>query len=294
MLEEINRFLRTRQSPNTAICYGHILHRLCEFLDGRSVTFHDLDEDTFLSFLDSQPWSATTRHMALQIVKVFLRWKFGDHQLLRMKSKRPKTHPQRTITQEQFNTLMEYFNTMSAKGCRDLAVVMVMAETGLRATEICTLQMKDLFLDQRYLVALGKGSRWKLCRLSRDTVNILGLWLAYRREMGPTATTVFVSIRGKKRNQPMHRYGLLTNFRRISKKVGFYFTPHVFRRLMATRMLDLGATEEAVKQQGDWRSDRDFRRYIQTYRLREIEPYSPVTSFFRGDDEGDDKKPNTY
>lgn len=290
MLEEVNRFLRTRPSPNTAICYGHILHRLCEFLDRSNLTFQDLNEEAFLTFLVSQPWSATTRHMALQIVKIFLRWKFGDHQLLRMKSKRPKTHPQRTITQEQFNILMGHFDTMSPKGCRDLAIVMVLGETGLRATEICTLQMKDLFLDQRYLVALGKGSRWKVCRLSKDTVNILGLWLSHRREMETNATTVFVSVRGKKRNQPMHRFGLLSNFRHLSDKVGFYFTPHVFRRLMATRMLDLGATEEAVKQQGDWHSDRDFKRYIQTYRLREIEPYSPVTSFFRGDDEAGNKK----
>jgi integrase len=80
--------------------------------------------------------------------------------------------------------------------------------------------------------------------------DILGR-LAYWRELRTDATTVFISVHGKKRNQPMHRFGFLSNFRHISEKVGFYFTPHVFRRLMATRMLDLGATEEAVKQQGD-------------------------------------------
>lgn len=287
---EIERFLNTRQSPNTRICYAHILNRLCDFLIHHSLSFQDLNEETFTEFLDIQPWNATSRYLALQVTKAFLRWKFGDNALLKMKSKRPKPHPQLTMTQEQFNILMGHFNTMSPKGCRDLAMVMVLAETGLRASEVCNLEMKDLFLDQRYLVVLGKGSRWKLCRLSKETVNILNLWLGYRRDLGTNAKTVFVSVRGKKRNMPMDRFGLLTTFRRISSEVGFYFTPHVFRRLMATRMLELGATEEAVKQQGDWRSDRDFRRYIQTYRLREIEPYSPVSSFFRGDDEQGKKK----
>jgi integrase len=168
-------------------------------------------------------------------------------------------------------------------------MVMVMAETGLRASEICSLQMKNLFLEQRYLVVLGKGERWKLCRLSKNTANIVGLWLAHRRKTETDAETVFVSLRGRRHKKPMHRFGLLSNCRHISEKVGFYFTPHVFRRLMATRMLELGATEEAVKQQGDWRSDRDFRRYIQTYRLREIEPYSPITSFFCWDDEDENE-----
>ena len=106
MSGEVERFLNTRQSPRTKECYGYILNRLCDFLNHCDTSFQDLSEEVFSKFLDTQPWNATSRYLALQVTKAFLRWKFGDHPLLKLTGKRPKPHPQLTMTQEQFNILM--------------------------------------------------------------------------------------------------------------------------------------------------------------------------------------------
>lgn len=283
MHTEVRKFLSTCKSPRTAESYSHVLRRLVDWLSASGLTFQDITQKLFKSFLDSQPWKYTSRYYAFTVTRAFLRWKFGDdHPLADMRMKRPKAKPQTTITQQQFNLLLEFFNTMTPIGSRDLALFALIAETGLRASEVCNLKMQDLHLDALSLIALDKGGEWKVCKFSPLVASYLAAWLAYRSGIAkPETDTVFCSVERKKKGLPTNRFGLLSRCREISRKLGFKFTPHVFRRFMATRLQELGASNTAVMKQGGWKSEQEFRKYIQTYQLQDVTPFSPVMDYFR-------------
>lgn len=286
MHTEVRKFLNTCKSPRTADSYSSILRRLVDWLSARSITFSDITPDLFKEFMNSQPWQAVSRYLAYNVTRAFLRWKFGEeHPLSKFRMKRPKSKPQTTITQDQFNVLLEFFNTMTPIGSRDLALFALISETGLRASEVCNLKMRDLHLDALSLIALDKGGEWKVCKFSPLVASYLTAWLAHRSSIAkPETDTVFCSVERKKKGLPPNRFGLLSRCREISRKVGFKFTPHVFRRFMATRLQELGASNTAVMKQGGWKSEVEFRKYIRTYQLQDVTPFSPVMDYFKKKD----------
>lgn len=283
MHAQVAQFLKTCKSPRTADGYESILRRLADFLDSRALQYHHITPDLFTEFLnENTQWKAVSRYLAYNVTRAFMRWMFGeDHPLARMRMKRPKSKPQTVITQDQFNRLLEFFDTMSPIGARDLALFAVAAETGLRATALCNIKMQDVHLDSLTIIALDKGEQWVACKISPVVASYVAAWLAHRPGIArPDTDTLFCSIEGKKRGLPQHRFGLLSRCREISKKLGFKFTPHVFRRFMATRFLELGGPDSAAMRQGGWKSVEEFRKYIRSYQLPDVTPYSPVTNYF--------------
>lgn len=284
MHTEVDRFLKTCKSPRTADSYKIVLRKLADWLSARSEEYASLNPESFDLFLNSQSqWKAVSRYFAYNVVRAFLRWKFGeDHALSKMRMKRPKSKPQNVINQTQFNRLLEHFNTMTPIGARDLALFSLMAETGMRASEICGLKMRDMHIESLSLLVLDKGGEWKMCKFSPLVASYLVAWLAHRSEIAlPETDTVFCSVQKKKRGQPTNRFGLLSRCREISRKVGFQFTPHFFRRFMATRMLELGASNTAAMRQGGWKSESEFKKYIATYAMQDVTPFSAVVQYFK-------------
>lgn len=287
MMQEVERFLRTCKSPNTAAGYRLVLARLVEWLSVRSLAFTDLTPALFEEFLNDQhQWKAVSKHLAFNVTRSFLRWQYGEeHALSKVRRKRPKSKPQPTITQAQFERLLEFFNTMTPIGARDLALFSLAAETGLRATALCNLKMADLHLESLSLIALDKGAdggEWRICKFSAPVASYLAAWLAHRQTIAlPDTDTVFCSVYGIKKGKPNHRFGLLSRCREISEKVGFKFTPHVFRRFMATRMLQLKASTIATMRQGGWKDEKEFRKYITTYQLDDMTDYSAVVDYLK-------------
>ena len=287
MLQQVEKFLKTCRSPRTAEGYKNVLERLVVWLSSQSLTFAQLTPELFTEFLNSQTsWGAVSRYLAYNVTRAFLRWQIGEvHPLSGLRMKRPKPKPQPVITQDQFDKLLVFFDQTTPIGSRDLSLFAVAAETGLRASALCNAKLRDLHLESLSLVALDKGmngGEWRICKISPITANFLAVWLGHRAQIAaPSTDTIFCSVYGVKKGLPNNRFGLLSRCREISEKVGFKFTPHVFRRFMATRMLELRASNTAVMKQGGWTSETEFRKYIQTYQLQDMEPYSPVTEFFK-------------
>lgn len=287
MIQQVNSFVKTCKSPRTAEGYQHVLVKLTEWLSHRGESFAQLTPEAFEQFLNSNPqWRAVSRHLAFNVTRAFLRWAIGeDHPLASVRKKKPKAKPQPTITQPQFEKLLEFFDTMTPIGSRDLALFALAAETGLRASALCNLKLRDLHLDSLTLVALDKGrdgGDWRMCKFSPPVANFLYAWLAHREKIAkPETDTVFCSVYGVKKGLPNNRFGLLSRCREISRKVGFRFTPHVFRRFMATQMLELQASTIATMRQGGWTDEKEFRKYIQTYQLRDVSDYSAVVEYLK-------------
>ena len=83
---------------------------------------------------------------------------------------------------------------------------------GLRSCEILALQLEDLKLADAQLRVLGKGKKQRLLPLPGEIMEVLQSYLRLERPL-TNSPSLFVSLKGRRRGQPMTPAGLRSLFR---------------------------------------------------------------------------------
>ena len=126
---------------------------------------------------------------------------------------------------------------------RDLAIVDLLASTGMRVGELVNLDRGDMNFHERECVVLGKGGSERMVYFDARTKIHLLNYLESRDDNNPA---LFVSL-----NQPYERLlvgGVETRLRKIGKRADLKKVhPHKFRRTLATRAIDKGMPIEQVQ-----------------------------------------------
>jgi hypothetical protein len=95
---------------------------------------------------------------------------------------------------------------------RDLAVVGLMLLDGLRSCEILSLQLEDWKLADAQLRVLGKGRKQRTVPLPAEIMEVLQSYLRLERPL-TNSPYLFISLKGRRRGQPMTPAGLRSLFR---------------------------------------------------------------------------------
>jgi site-specific recombinase XerD len=129
---------------------------------------------------------------------------------------------------------------------RDLAIVALMLQNGLRSCEVLQLQLEDLLLSEARLHVLGKGRKQRFLPLTADTFQVLENYLHVERPL-TNSSALFVSLKGRQRGRPMTAAGLRSLFRhhRLVSKVP-QANPHRFRHSFGSDMVRAGISLPAL------------------------------------------------
>ena len=126
---------------------------------------------------------------------------------------------------------------------RDLAMLDLLASTGMRVGELVGLNREDINFHERECVVLGKGNSERVVYFDARTKIHLINYLDTRKDENPA---LFVSLAS-----PYKRLligGVETRLRTIGKKINLpKVHPHKFRRTLATRAIDKGMPIEQVQ-----------------------------------------------
>lgn len=126
---------------------------------------------------------------------------------------------------------------------RDLAIVDLLASSGMRVGELVNLNRGDMNFHERECVVLGKGGSERMVYFDARTKIHLLNYLESRDDNNPA---LFVSL-----SQPYERLlvgGVETRLRKIGKRADLKKVhPHKFRRTLATRAIDKGMPIEQVQ-----------------------------------------------
>ena len=127
---------------------------------------------------------------------------------------------------------------------RDLALIDLLASSGMRVGELVTLNREDLNFNERECVVIGKGNKERLVYFDARTKIHLQNYLDHRTDGNPA---LFVTLKA-----PYHRLmigGIETRLRELGKRLNIpKVHPHKFRRTMATTAIDKGMPIEQVQQ----------------------------------------------
>lgn len=126
---------------------------------------------------------------------------------------------------------------------RDLAIVDMLASTGMRIGELVRLNITDIDFDNRECVVLGKGRKERPVYFDARTKIHLKAYLIQRTDDNPA---LFVSLLAP--HNRLNISGIEIRLRRLGRALGMSKVhPHKFRRTLATRAIDKGMPIEQVQ-----------------------------------------------
>lgn len=139
--------------------------------------------------------------------------------------KRVDTVPE-TITPQQVELLIG-----ATRKLRNKVIISMLYSTGLRVSELCSLNRKDV--DNEYFTVIGKGGKSRICFIDQRTQRLLKRYLAERYDNDPA---LFISPFIGSRITPG---GVQEVFKYARKKAGFDFPvhPHTLRHSYATNLM---------------------------------------------------------
>jgi len=161
------------------------------------------------------------------------------------------------LTATELRALLDKSKDQNA---RDYCMLLVAYRHGLRASEICGLDVDDIDIDDSHIVCnrlKGSISNWQ--KLGRDEVSAIHAWLKSRPESASEA--VFVDDEGKR----LSRFQLYRVFRRHAKAAGIPEAkchPHVLKHSLGTHLANAGVPVQVIQQRLGHRCISSTMQYL--------------------------------
>lgn len=182
------------------------------------------------------------------------------------------------LKDDEFERLLAAPNTQKIRGLRDRALLEVLFSTGLRVSELVSLNRDQVNLEKREFGIVGKGGHARVVFLSDKAVSWLSQYVRERRDpykplfirySGPHISTELTDE--KLRLTPRSIERMIDKYR---KKAGIPFRigPHVLRHSFATDLLQHGADIRSVQEMLGHKNIATTQIYthVTNVRLKEI------------------------
>lgn len=160
-------------------------------------------------------------------------------------------HLPEVLTIDEVNALIACADTGDLLGMRNRAMMEILYGSGLRVSELCTLERRRVNLDEMYLTVTGKGSKERMVPMSETAVEQTQLYLDERERQHADPARgeedyLFLNRRGKHLSRVMVFYIV----RDLAEAAGIKKTisPHTLRHSFATHLLEGGANLRAIQQ----------------------------------------------
>src|SRR6266851_6538206 len=273
----VNDFLdaqHVRQlSPRSLRAYAYDLLHFARWFQSQRQTLSAITESTLVDYVRTQlnqqprPTPQTVNHR-LTVIRCLYRFHHGQEiSAGQSHFQRPYTtrcpvgygRPHRTMAfglrLKQPRRVIQPFSAeqvakfwASFRTFRDLAVVGLMLLDGLRSCEILAIQLEDLRLADALLHVLGKGKKQRTLPLPAEIMEVLPSYLRLERPL-TNSPYLFVSLKGRRRGQPITPAGLRSLFRhhRLRSEVPAA-NPHRFRHTFGADMVRAGISLPALQQ----------------------------------------------
>ena len=179
-----------------------------------------------------------------RILSRFFSWLEDEDYIL----KRPvrRIHKVKTVTNIKETYSDEALELMrdNCTELRDLAIIDMLASTGIRVGEMVLLNRNDIDFNERECIVFGKGSKERVVYFDARTKIHLQNYLENRTDDNPA---LFVSLKAP--HKRLQIGGIETRLREFGKQLGLHKVhPHKFRRTLATMAIDKGMPIEQLQQ----------------------------------------------
>lgn len=249
--------LERNYSANTLDAYRRDLRRLLDFMAREELTATEIQLENLQNFaaeLHDMGIGPSSQCRILSGVRSFFRYLLtdgyrDDDPTELLESPQTAEKLPEVLSVSEVDRLEESIDLTRWEGHRNRAIIEVLFSCGLRVTELVTLKLQDLYLEEGYVRIMGKGSKERLVPISNRAVSELMLWFDDRCRMNikpGEESYVFLNRRGAHLTRTM----ILIMIKRQAIEAGITKTisPHTLRHSFATALLEGGADLRAIQE----------------------------------------------
>ena len=244
----------TAASPHTVSAYLSDVNLFIEWVGRQSIVTPDVvTKDVvrqYIGFLTTMKMAKRTTGRKLAALRRYFGWLARNQQIsvdptIGVRTPSDTGRLPKVLTNEQLGALLHTDDTDQPdwKIARDTAVIELLYGSGLRVSELCSLDIDSINVKQLAVSVMGKGGKERRVPVGEPSLVALKQWVALRSEVVTNASTVvlFVNSRGT-------RLGTRDVRRIIDARSLAPTHPHALRHTYATHLLDNGADLRAVQE----------------------------------------------
>ena len=245
------------KSPRTIEWYFALLMQFRQFLECKKIST-DLGQigkeevRTFIRHLQTEainhrngkPLSGATIQGYVRTLKVFFSWAIREEYVLpnhfgRIQIPKAQSKIIDTFTPEQVKEMLNWCQSSCVNGHRNLAIILLFLDTGIRLSELVNIDLNDLNLEEGTIkIRIAKGGKERIVPIGNLVQKVLWKHIhSYRPEpLTQQITRLFLTGKGL----PLTNNGIELMLRRLGKKAGITSTrvsPHTFRHTFAKNYL---------------------------------------------------------
>jgi integrase/recombinase XerD len=265
MREKIQQFLdyivmEKGYSENTLAAYRNDLSQFADFLEGRVTGWDEVTRDMIVDYImvmkAEQEYASSTVARKVAAIKSFFHYlvnqgELEDDPTATLDSPKVRKRLPKAISPEDMERLLkEPAREQTPKALRDRALLEVLYATGLRVTELVSLNVDDVNMASSTVRVLRpKDQRERLVPVHRRAIEPLQDYLERGRVQllrDPKETALFLNHRG----QRLTRQGLWLIVKHYVREVGIReeVTPHTLRHTFAAHLVEQKADLEYVQE----------------------------------------------
>ena len=242
-------------SPNTQQAYFQDLTKLIFFLKKEKISWYAVTEEDLIKFIHHSSKSGLSARSLARIIsslKSFYRFLILDGFLeinptTNLSSPKIWLNLPKLLSIDEVERLMNETDLDNKKGKRDRAMLELLYATGLRVSELIHLRLKDINLEEGFLICRGKGGKERIVPLGRHAEKSIHNYLDTARPLLLKKNTdlLFVSSWGG----AFTRQGFWKMLKGYAQKAKLdkKISPHVLRHSFATHLLERGADLRSVQ-----------------------------------------------
>jgi integrase/recombinase XerD len=248
------------KSSRTVEWYTSFLGRFRRFLERNNhpTNIHDLDRThirEFIRYLQAEarvphtgtPLSTATIQAYIRVLKAFFSWArredyLKSNPMAAIVMPKSATKIINTFTDDQVAKLTDVCTRSNVNGHRNLTILLLSLDSGLRVSELIGIQLDDVNLPEGYIVIRqGKGNKERIIPIGSIVQKSLWKYVnLYRpRPLTDNVTSLFLTGSGL----PLTRNGVQQMMRRLARRAGVTgvrCSPHTFRHTFSKRYLTNG------------------------------------------------------
>ncbi len=246
-------------AKNTLASYRSDLAIFSSWQAERESSLADITEqnlNSYLAHLHSRPGGikATSQRRVLASMRRFLKWQLASGRMLTDPLKNiarptPSSRFPKTLSEKQVEALLAAPDLSTPLGLRDKAMLELLYATGLRVSELVTVKLFEISLNDNIVRVTGKGSKERLVPLGEMAADALRIYLgSARKELlgARVSDAVFVTTRGSGMSRQMF-WNLIKKYALVTGIPATKISPHVLRHAFATHLLNHGADLRVVQ-----------------------------------------------
>ena len=222
--------------------YAKYIKKYRKILSANDISKEDIE--AYLLTLKRNGFTATTISRKLTAIKAFHEFcymemprLFKDNPAANIKSQKLEHHLPEVLTIEEIELMLKAIDTKTDIGKRNLAIMETLYSTGMRISELTELKLSQIHLNQKYLIAYGKGKKERICPLGEPAIIALRNYIGeVRIKLIHLPTDLcFLNYKGEhlSRNYIFKIIKDLAYKANINKNI----SPHTIRHSFATHLL---------------------------------------------------------